>query len=55
LDHLCFLEIARVLVVDVLDRGPEFEAGLTNQTILFSVLPGLELPIEQQLQALGKR
>jgi hypothetical protein len=43
---LYFLEIARVLVVDVLNRSPEFEAGLTNQAILFSVFPGLELPVE---------
>ena len=44
-----------MLVVDVLDRGPEFEAGLAYQTILFPVLPGLELSVKQQFQALRER
>ena len=46
LRHLGFFEIARVGVVDVLNRGPELEAGLANQAILFSVFPGLALPVE---------
>jgi hypothetical protein len=46
LRHLCFLEIAPVLVIDVLNRGAELKAGLANQTILLSVLPCLELPVE---------
>jgi len=44
-----------MLVVDVLNRGPELEAGLAYQTILFVVVPGLQLPVQQQFQALGER
>ena len=44
-----------MLVVDVLDRGTELEAGLAYQAVLFPVLPGLELPVQQQFQALGER
>ena len=55
LRHLGLLEIASVLVVDVLNRSPELEASLANQAILFPVLPGLELPVQQQLQAFGER
>jgi len=55
LGHLSFLQVARVLVVDVLDRGTELEAGLAYQAVLFPVFSGLELPIQQQFQALGER
>lgn len=44
-----------MLIIDVLDRGWEFEAGLAYQTILFPVLPDLELSVKQQFQALGER
>ncbi|AKO53643.1 hypothetical protein ABA45_15425 [Marinobacter psychrophilus] len=47
--HLCFFEIAPVLVIDVLNRGAELKASL------FLMLPCLELSVEQQFQAFGAR
>ena len=32
------LQVARVLVIDVLDRGAEFEAGLADEPVLFALV-----------------